>query len=51
VRAKARSDRGRPVIFTARAFNVDTLQAWFLCCLVLWVFFLPLYVTRRGNFG
>ncbi|MGC9667383.1 hypothetical protein ACNTMW_12595 [Planosporangium sp. 12N6] len=45
--AKARADRGRPVVFSAGSFEVGTPVAWLLGCLVLFVVFLPLYLTSR----
>ena len=45
--AKAHRERGTPVVFSAGYLNVDTPVAWFLCCLVLWILFFPLYITRR----
>jgi hypothetical protein len=49
--AKAHKERGTPVVFSAGYLNVDTPVAWFLCCLVLWILFFPLYLTRRNQLG
>jgi len=49
--AKARRERGTPVVFSTGAFQVQTPAAWFFCCLVLWLVFLPLYIIRRGQPG
>jgi hypothetical protein len=49
--AKAHKERGTPVVFSAGYLNVDTPVAWFLCCLVLWILFFPLYITRRNQLG
>ena len=45
--ARAHRERGTPVVFSAGSLNVDTPVAWFLGCLLLWVLFFPLYITRR----
>ncbi len=49
--AKAHRERGTPVVFSAGSLNVDTPAAWCLGCLLLWILFFPLYVTRRGQAG
>jgi hypothetical protein len=41
--------RGRPVEVSFGSLQVDTPTAWLLGCLVLWVIFLPLYLTARRN--
>lgn len=46
--AKAHRERGTPVVFSTGSLNVDTPTAWFLGCLLLWILFFPLYITRRG---
>jgi predicted Abi (CAAX) family protease len=51
VDAKAHRERGTPVVFSPGFLNVDTPVAWFLCCLVLWILFFPLYITRRNQAG
>ncbi len=45
--AKAHSERGIPVVFSSGSFNMDTPAAWFVGCLLLWILFFPLYITRR----
>lgn len=45
--AKARDERGIPVVFSVGAFDIDTPAAWLLGCLLLWIVFFPLYLTRR----
>lgn len=47
--AKARANRGRPVVFSAGNFIVDTPEAWFLASLLLWIVFVPLYVSSRNK--
>jgi cytochrome c oxidase assembly factor CtaG len=51
--AKERVRRGDPLEFSLGALVVDTPEAWFLGCLVLWVIFFPLYLTmtERNPFG
>jgi hypothetical protein len=47
--AKAYWQRGTPVVFSTDSFRVDTPDAWFLGCVLLWILFFPLYVTRRDQ--
>lgn len=47
--ARAQQRRGTPVVFSAGAFHMDTPTAWFICCFVLWLFFIPLYLLQRGQ--
>jgi hypothetical protein len=49
--AQARAERGRPIVLYLGRFAIDTPFDWFLCCLVLWVVFFPLYITSRGAPG
>jgi hypothetical protein len=49
--AKANAERGTPVVFSLGTFEIDTPLAWLLGCLLLWVVFFPLYMTRRGDGG
>ena len=49
--AKARWERGTPVVFSTSFFEVDTPAAWFFGCLLLWIVFFPLYITRRDQVG
>jgi hypothetical protein len=49
--ARAHAERGTPVVFSSGTFRVDTPAAWFLGCLLLWIVFFPLYITRRGKGG
>jgi hypothetical protein len=46
--AAAREQRGMPVVFSLGAFVVDTPGMWFVCCLLLFVVFVPLYVAGRA---
>jgi hypothetical protein len=36
-----------PLVPVAGALVIETPTAWFLACLVLWVFFFPTYVVSR----
>jgi hypothetical protein len=47
--AKARSERGHPVIFSTDSFTVETPAAWFVGCLVFSVVFIPLYLQSRQS--
>jgi hypothetical protein len=45
--AKARRERGTPVVFTGFV-NLETPGDWFVGCLLVWIVFFPLYIMRRG---
>jgi len=47
--ARSRVDQGRPVTVSLGSWRLETPIAWFLGCLVLWVVFLPLYLTAAGR--
>jgi hypothetical protein len=47
--ARARRDAGDPVRVALGSWRVETPEAWFLGVLVLWVVFLPLYLTATGR--
>jgi hypothetical protein len=47
--AQERLRRGDRVTFSYGSLVVDTPQAWFLGCLILWVIFFPLYLTLTGR--
>ena len=47
--ARDRLRRGARVSVSVGSFQVDTPQAWFLGCLILWVVFFPLYLTATGR--
>ena len=49
--AKARWERGSPVVFSTSFFEVDSPAAWFFGCLLLWIVFFPLYMARRDQVG
>ncbi|GGM26340.1 hypothetical protein GCM10011608_08810 [Micromonospora sonchi] len=51
--AKKRLSHGERVSVSLGSFRVETPEAWFLGCLILWVVFFPLYLTatRRNPFG
>jgi hypothetical protein len=38
---------GEPVVFWSTAFRLQTASEWAAVCLVLWVFFFPLYLRAR----
>jgi hypothetical protein len=47
--AQERLRRGKRVSVSLGSFRVETPQAWFLGCLILWVVFFPLYLTATGR--
>ena len=47
--ARKRQRSGRPVSVSIGSFSVETPEAWFLGCLVLWVIFVPLYLTATDR--
>jgi hypothetical protein len=47
--ARKRLAQGRPVSVSAGSLRMETPEGWFLGCLVLWVVFLPLYLTVTGR--
>ncbi|GIJ30247.1 hypothetical protein Vqi01_54090 [Micromonospora qiuiae] len=51
--AKKRLSQGEQVSVSLGALRVESPEAWFLGCLILWVVFFPLYLTatRRNPFG
>ncbi|WP_042373076.1 hypothetical protein [Streptacidiphilus neutrinimicus] len=49
--ATAHERRGTPVCFTAGSIEVCRPVVWALCCLCLWIFFMPLYLTSRRQAG
>jgi hypothetical protein len=40
---------GEPVVLRYRTFRLETPSAWAAVCLVLWVFFFPLYLRARQH--
>ncbi|MEU8259298.1 hypothetical protein AB0C02_01555 [Micromonospora sp. NPDC048999] len=46
--ARERMRRGSPVSVSIGSLRIETPQAWFLGCLVLWVVFFPLYLAASG---
>ena len=38
---------GEPVVFWSGSFRLETPSAWAAVCLVLWVFFFPVYLRAR----
>jgi hypothetical protein len=51
VDAKAHDERGTPVVASIGRLEVATPAAWLLGCLLLWILFFPLYITRRNQVG
>ncbi|NUP50144.1 MAG: hypothetical protein HOW97_22960 [Catenulispora sp.] len=49
--ASAHEERGAPVYFSAGTIEISSPTVWSVGCLVLWVVFLPLYVTCRRAAG
>jgi hypothetical protein len=49
VDAKAQDERGTPVVASIGRLEIATPAAWFLGCLLLWILFFPLYITRRNQ--
>jgi len=46
--ATRHEQRGDPVVFKVGSFVLDTPAAWCVGCLLLFVVFVPLYVTSRS---
>jgi hypothetical protein len=46
--ARARDTRGREVVATIGPVTFSTPTQWFLGCLLLWVFVVPLYLVARN---
>lgn len=46
--ARDRAAEGRPVVLELGTLRIDTPEAWFVACLLLWVVFMPLYLVIRG---
>ncbi|NMM23572.1 MAG: hypothetical protein HHJ11_08745 [Phycicoccus sp.] len=47
--ARQRADRGAPVVVRIGVFVLGTPETWLLGCLVLWIFFFPLYMVSRAG--
>ena len=47
--ARGRAHRGERVSVAIGTLRVETPEAWFLGCLVLYVIFMPLYLTATGR--
>jgi hypothetical protein len=47
--AKQRANEGAPVVVRIGAFVLETPEKWLVGCLVLWIFFFPLYVVSRAG--
>jgi hypothetical protein len=46
--ARQHLEAGKPVVFRAGSFVMDTPAMWSLGCLALWIVFFPLYVATRA---
>lgn len=40
--------QGSPVYLRIGTFHLETPTGWFFACLVLWIFFFPLYFASRS---
>jgi hypothetical protein len=47
--ARDRQRRGSPASVSIGSLRIETPEAWFLGCVVLWVIFMPLYLTATGR--
>ncbi len=47
--ARAHASRGRPVEVSIGSLHLDGPETWACACLVLWVFFFPLYLRARAE--
>lgn len=47
--ARDRERRGDPVSVAVGSMRIERPEAWFLGCVVLWVVFMPLYLTATGR--
>lgn len=47
--ARNRLDRGDRVSLSLGSLRVETPEAWFIACLILWLVFFPLYLTATGR--
>jgi hypothetical protein len=46
--ARSRQARGRPVVATLAGFTVEKPEVWAALCLLVVVFFLPVYLVARS---
>ena len=46
--ARMYADRGNPIVLSVGSFQLRTPIAWFLACLLLAEFFLPVYIDSRS---
>ncbi|MBU2670568.1 hypothetical protein KOI35_44420 [Actinoplanes bogorensis] len=47
--AQTRQSRGDTPTVSLGSLRIETPAAWFLGCLILWVVFVPLYLTATGR--
>jgi hypothetical protein len=47
--AKRCTDEGAPVVLRIGGFVVSTPVAWLLGCVLLWIFFFPMYMISRSR--
>ena len=45
--ATSHARAGEPVVLRSPSFRLETPSTWAVVCLVLWVFFFPLYLRAR----
>ncbi len=47
--AKRCAAAGSPVFLRIGAFTISTPDAWLVGCVVLWIFFFPMYFVSRSD--
>jgi cytochrome c oxidase assembly factor CtaG len=47
--AKQHFEQGRPVVFRAGSFALETPTAWFVSCVIFSIIFFPLYINARDQ--
>ena len=49
VDAKRCSQAGSPVFLRIGPLSIETPLAWFVACVLLWIFFFPMYLVSRSR--
>jgi hypothetical protein len=49
VDAKRCSQAGSPVFLRIGRLSLETPLAWFVGCVLLWIFFFPMYLVSRSH--
>jgi hypothetical protein len=49
VDARRWAQAGTPVVFRMGSLSIETPETWALLCLVLFIFFLPVYAVARRS--